>query len=59
MNIVDKLSEVQAEKVDDGTCDSKCKNGDICGLILVRGMIMIILRGLLLAIDFYCCIDQQ
>ena len=58
MNIVDQLSEVQAEKVNDGKCYSKCKNGDVCGMILVRGMIMIISRGLLLAIDFHCCTDQ-
>ena len=63
MNIVNELSEVQAEndgKCDsnDGKCDSKCKNGDVRGMILVRGMIVIISRGLLLAIDFHCCTDQ-
>ena len=49
---------MQAEKVNDGKCDSKCKNGDVRGMILVCGMIMIISRGLLLAIDFHGCADQ-
>ena len=49
---------MQAEKVNDGKCNSKCKNGDVSGMILVRGMVVIILRGLLLAIDFHCCTAQ-
>ena len=29
MNIVYQLSKVQAQKVNDGKCISKCKNGDV------------------------------